>query len=75
MPGVSVGSVKAAKMFGMDRLTFLRYVDDLGLTVIRDSNYKRYFLLTELARLKERIASLNVEDVRRSKRGGKHELI
>ncbi len=75
MPGVSVGSIRAAKMLRMDRVTFLRYVDHLGLTVYRDSSYKRYFLLTELVKIKERIASLDAEDVRRSRRGGNHELI
>lgn len=75
MQGVSVGSVKAARMLGMCRVTFLNYSDSLGLTVYRDRYHRRFYLLTQLEDVKEQLGKVRAEDVTSRMKGGSDALL
>lgn len=75
VPGVTLGSVKAARMLNMSRVTLLKYADAMGLTVIRDASMRRYFLVSELLRVRQEMESVGRRDVEKSVRGKRHELL
>jgi len=75
MQGVSVGSVKAARMLGMCRVTFLNYSDSLGLVVYRDTYHRRYYLISQLQEVKDQLGNVTAEDVTSRMEGGSHALL
>lgn len=74
VPGVSLGSVKAARMLGMSRVRLLNCSDSLGLTVFRDVSERRHYLITQLKKVKDQLGNVTVEDVR-SKMKGKSDAL
>jgi len=75
MRGISVGSVKAAKMLGMCRVTFLNYSDTLGLIVYRDRYHRRFYLLRQLQDVKDQLGNVTADDVSARMKGGSHALL
>lgn len=75
LPSISVGSPKAAEMLNISRNRFLRLVDSLGLTVLRDPRERRYFLLTEIQDLKEALAHVTVADVMKHLKGNGNAIV
>ena len=71
--GISLTGKNAAEFLGISKDTLLFHADDLGLTVLRKPPKGwRYFLMSELSRAKERIDTLSLDDLTRS-RGGRRE--
>ncbi len=64
MPSVSVGAQKAAKMpgiLGISRHILLQCADSadsMGFTVLRNTRDRRFFLLVEIAEVKETMEKL-----------------
>lgn len=64
--GATLGTYNAAKYLGITYSALLRHADSFGLTVLRrqaGSRSWRYFLVSELSRLKNIMGTLSREDV------------
>ena len=71
-PKFTMNTGEAAKELGMSRYYFVRYLDQLGLTVYRRPNTKRLrFSRDEVAELKTRMEQTSVEQIVEASRKGR----